>query len=278
MWVLWGWLMVALSGVSIAAGVVGGLLAPSIVLDIVSFWPLFILGFVIAAGLLVWRGRGPARLPAIAPLILITALGAVVVLHIVGWRVLPSAAADMTGPPVGAATEATLRLELPGTVVVRAGAGDALYSVTIDRRGGRLGVPEAIESGGGDIPLQVDLRQRDGGRWFRTDGWMVRLSTVPRWDLTLDVGRIDADLTGLALGSLDLNGAGQVVLDRGTATVRLGGVFTLTVPAGTAVEVVGDAAVPAGWERTDTGARSPVDGTGLTIEVTDGARVEIQER
>ena len=208
-WTLWAWLMVAVAIVSIAAGVVGGILAPSVVLDVVSLWPLAVGAFFVAAALLPLRKRGPARISAVLPLLLVTMLGASVVLHLTGWERLPSASADVVGPRAAGVDNAELVLELGGRLSIAAGEGD-LYAVEIERRGGSTGVPEALESIFEDGPFFVVLRETEGGRWFQTSGWDLLLGTGPTWSLTLGSPDLQADLTGLRLRSLALSGAGSV--------------------------------------------------------------------
>ena len=198
--------MVVLGGVSIAAGIIGGVLAPSVILDIVSFWPLFALAVLLAAAVLPWRrARGSALISAFFPLLVILVGAVAVTLHLVGWSRLPSAAADLTGPAVGSASVVALDVDVPGRLAVRAG-GDALYAVQVDREGGALGVPEALERGGGAEPLSVELRDRDGGRWFRTNGWLMHLAAEPTWELRLASPDLSADLRALRISSGDFSG------------------------------------------------------------------------
>ncbi|MGZ8754922.1 MAG: hypothetical protein ACXW15_07000, partial [Acidimicrobiia bacterium] len=144
-WTLWAWLMVVVVIVSIAAGVFGGILAPSVVLDVISLWPLVVGAFFVAAALLPLRKHGPARVAAVLPLLLITMLGASVVLHLTGWEQLPSSSGDLIGPRVVGVEHAELTLDLTGRLLMAAGEGD-LYAVRVERRGGSTGVPEALES------------------------------------------------------------------------------------------------------------------------------------
>lgn len=269
--------MVVLGAVSIAAGIVGRVIAPSVILDVVSFWPLYALAVVVATAVLPWR-RGKAILSALLPLLWILVSGLVVALHLLGWSKLPSAAADLRGPDTGATSMATLHAELPGRLVV--GAGDSvLYEVKVDRKGGTLGVPEALERGSDD-EFSVDVRQRDGQQWFRTDGWSVFLSPLPRWDLRLTSPDLTADLRSLTLGAGEISGAGSISLPVPDADWNLviDGTFTVEVPSGSLVEVTGAATVPAEWVPTELGMRSLGQGPVIAIAVTEGSQTVIKER
>jgi len=271
LWTVWAWLMVALGGVSIGAGIVGGILAPSVLLDIVSFWPLVVIPLVTA--LVLWRRRS-SRAGAAPPLLLITIVALVVGLHLLGWSRLPSAAADLIGPPTQDGT-VSLMISLPGALAID--AGDApLYTVALDRTGGSLGVPEALERSADGV-LSIDIAQRDGGRWFRTKGWMLTLARRPVWNLHLTSPQLDADLRELAIDSLTVDGSGTVVLGPSPAVVTVTGTFTLDVTPGASVEVHGSATVPSGWEPTDDGYRSPGSGVSISVSVTQGSQVVIKE-
>jgi hypothetical protein len=273
LWTLWAWLMVALGGVSIGAGIVGGILAPSVILDVVSFWPLVLVPVVV--GLVLWR-RQSSRVGAIPPLLLITILTLAVVLHLVGWSRLPSAAADLSGPSSQGVSTVALTITLPGRLAVHAGQ-EPLYTVRLDREGGSLGVPEALEQRAGEGALAVDVHQRDGGRWFRTDGWVVELAEGPAWDLDLSSPGLQADLRSLRVDSLTVDGVGDVLVAAAPADITISGTITVAVVSGAVVEVHGPATVPAGWQVTDDGFRSSGDGPVVRISVTDGADVVIKE-
>lgn len=271
LWAVWAWLMVALGGVSIGAGIVGGILAPSIVLDVVSFWPLVAIPLV--AAVFLWRRHSP-KAGALPPLLLIAIVALAVGLHLLGWSKLPSAAADLIGPPTQVET-VSLTISLPGPLAVD--AGDApLYTVKLDRAGGSLGVPEALERSA-DGALSIDIAQRDGGRWFRTKGWLLKLARRPVWNLRFTSPQLDADLRELAIDSLTVVGSGTVFLGPSPATVTVTGALTLDVAPGASVEVHGSATVPPGWEPTDDGYRSPGTGSPISISVTEGSQLVIKE-
>jgi hypothetical protein len=269
--------MVAVAIVSIAAGVVGGILAPSVVLDVVSLWPLAVGAFFVAAALVPLRKRGPARISAVLPLLLVTMLGTSVVLHLTGWERLPSASADVIGPRTIGVGEAELVLELGGRLSIAAGEGE-LYAVRIERRGGSTGVPEALESTFEDGPFFVVLREAEGGRWFQTFGWDLLLGAGPAWSLTVGSPDLQADLTGLQLRSLSLRGAGSAVVPlpgEADVAINVEGDYLVEVPVETSVEVIGVATVPGGWVETGDGHQSPFSGPSLVITVAEGAEVEV---
>ena len=279
-WTLWAWLMVAVVVVSVAAGVVGGILAPSVVLDVVSLWPLAVGAFFVAAALIPLRKRGPARIAAVLPLLLISMLGSGVALHLAGWEEFPSSSGDLIGPRAVGVQDAELTLDLTGSLSVSAGAGE-LYAVQIERRGGSTGVPEALESNFEDGPSFVVLREVDGGRWFQTSGWELTLAVGPTWSLELDSPDLEAVLTGLQLRALIVGGGGSVVLpDPGEIDVAVNvvGVFVIEVPAETPVAVIGAATVPGGWVETVEGHQSPFVGPSIVITVADGAQVEVRQQ
>ncbi|NOY54665.1 MAG: hypothetical protein GXP34_01630 [Actinobacteria bacterium] len=276
---IWAWLMVVLGGVSIAAGIVGGVLAPSVILDIVSFWPLLALAALVAVAFRPWRRTDSSRIGAIFPMLLITVLGVTVSLHLLGWSRLPSAAADLTGPGSDTASVVSLKVDLPGKLVLDSGEG-ALYTVKLDREGGRLGVPEALERGGGEETMFIEIRQKDGGRWFRTNGWAIRLAPEPAWNLSLTSPEFAADLRSLDVRSAEFSGSGSVLLGppvEGMLVVVSGSVV-VEVPSGVLVEVKGTATVPGGWETTSGGYRSAGQGPAIEVSVTEGSRVVIKQR
>jgi hypothetical protein len=276
-WTLWAWLMVAVIIVSIAAGVLGGILAPSVVLDVISLWPLAVGAFFVAAALLPLRKHGPPRVSAVLPLLLITMLGSSVVLHLTGWEQLPSSSGDLIGPRAVGVSDAELTLDLTGRLLITAGERD-LYAVRVERRGGSTGVPEALENNFEDGPAFVVLREVDGGRWFQTSGWELSLGIGPAWSLALDSPDLQGDLTGLQLKALTLGGRGSVSLPRPGETdlgCAVDGVFLIRVPAETGVEVTGVAMVPGGWVATTEGYQSPFAGPSILITVMDGAQVKV---
>jgi hypothetical protein len=214
---------------------------------------------------------------AVLPLLLITMLGSSVVLHLVGWDQLPSSAADLVGPRAAGVQDAELTLNLTGRLSVAAGGGD-LYAVRVERRGGSTGVPEALESTFEEGPSFVVLQETDGEPWFQTSGWELALGVGPRWSLVLESPDLQADLTGLELKAVVMDGNGSVTLPApGEAGLMstIDGVFVVEVPPETGVELIGAGIVPGGWVETVDGYQSPFAGPAIVITVSDGARVEV---
>lgn len=154
----------------------------------------------------------------------------------------------------------------------------ALYQVEPIKRGGRVGIPDAVETVA-DTMVTVALEAPPNPGLYSYAGWDVRLSLGPVWSLDLR-GAIDADLTALALDEVEVSGAGTVQLGEATVEtlVDVGGSFQMTIPAGTAARVVGTARVPSSWTLTQDGASSPGGGNGWVFTVVGDATLTIVER
>jgi hypothetical protein len=276
-WPVAAWLFVLASALVLGVGVYGEVLAPSLVLDLLSFWPGLTLALLLAGALWPFGRRGPARLAAILPLLVLTWLWGGVALHLAQWELLPSAAADVEGP-LGEGTEtARLSLEQSGRLSLTATDGP-LYEVGVVRRGGPVGIPEAVERlEGGEA--SVSVVEISGGQWFRSSGWVAGLAPGPAWDLELRAAILDVDLRGLRLTRLDAQGRGVIRLPPVEAEVPMvvAGELVIEVPAEARVVVTGTAQVPEGWEVTDIGWRSPGRDPGYVITVSDGSQVEMRE-
>ncbi|MGH9168203.1 MAG: hypothetical protein ACRD02_10295 [Acidimicrobiia bacterium] len=276
-WPVATWLFALASALVLGVGVYGEVLAPSLVLDLVSFWPGLTLALLLAAALWPFRRRGPARLAAILPLLVLTWLWGGVALHLAQWELLPSAAADLEGPPGEGVEVARLSLEQSGRLSLLAADGP-LYTVRLVRRGGPVGIPEAVERLE-DGEATVSVVGISGGQWFRSSGWAAGLAPGPAWDLELRAATLDIDLRGLDLTRLEAEGSGVIRLPAVEAEVPIvvAGELVVEVPAEARVVVAGTAQVPEGWEVTDTGWRSPGREPGYAITVIDGSQVEIRE-
>ncbi len=266
--------MLGVAIVVVVVGTLGEIFSTSIVLDIASLWPGLLLALLAAAALQpVLRRR--TRLAAVLPLLLLSWLATGTGLHLAHWSQLPSSAADLTGPAAAGVERAAMSLQVAGTLMVTGGDGD-LYSVTIERRGGVAGVPEALERTADD-EVMIRLHGRDGGAWFSTAGWMLTLAEGTSWSLDLEAPDVDLDLGALRLRSLTVAGNGRVRLPLPVeeTPVILEGTLQVEIPAGVAALVVGEATVPSGWEEDAAGIRSPGEGPGYRIEVAPGAAVEV---
>jgi hypothetical protein len=276
-WPVAAWLLVLASALVLGVGIYGEVLAPSLVLDLMSLWPGLTLALLLAGALWPFRRRGPARLAAILPLLVLTWLWGGVALHLAQWELLPSAAADVEGPPGEGTETARLSLEQSGRLSLSATDG-LLYMVRMVRRGGPVGIPEAVERLEGG-QATVSVVEISGGQWFRSSGWVAELALGPAWDLDLQAAILDVDLRGLRLTRLEAEGRGVIRLPAVEAEVPMvvAGDLVIEVPAEARVVVVGTAQVPEGWEVTDTGWRSPGREPGYVITVADGSQVEIRE-
>lgn len=270
------WLLVLASAIALAAGVYGEVLAPSVVLDLVSFWPGLVVAVLLALAVWPFRRRGLGRLGAVLPLLLLTWVWAVMALHLAEWDLLPSSSADLVGPAVGAVDEVELFVAVDGSLELDAVDGDVLYRVRPYRQAGPAGVPEAFERWE-DGRGTVAVRERDPGPWFASEGWRIDLAPGPAWRLHLEAPTVRASLRPLWVrelrvvgnGTLDLPPVAEEVL------VDLVGRLDVSVPTGIGVVVEGAAEVPGDWVVTDTGWRSPIRVPGYLITVPEGARVRI---
>ena len=274
-WPLGAWAMagmlVIVSGVAVSASV----LAPGILLDGISLWPGLVpvlVALLVTALRKGWRRRSGA----IAPLLLITWILLVGAAHLSGWVALPSSSGELYGPTQGPEL-ATVSIKPPGRLQVEAGAGASLYQVRFLRLGGPVGAPRAEEvTGLGGVSVTVTEDPPDP--WFRFAGWILRLDPNRTWNLDLG-GQVSGDLSDLAIGSLTLNGEGEVTLglvDRPVA-VSVMGAFQLIIPEGTAASVSGPVNVPEGWVATEEGFSSGVAGEGYVISVAAGGSLLIRE-
>ena len=95
--------------------------------------------------------------------------------------------------------------------------------------------------------------------------------------ISASAGELGGDLTGLDLGSVSLEGQGELTLGPTDHPVPLAvrGDFEFRIPGGVAARVVGSADVPSGWLTTADGFRSPVEGEGWVISAAAGSSVVI---
>ena len=276
-WPFLGFALAAAIGVGLTAGLLGGVLSRTLVLDLLALWPL---GGLVVVGIgLAWvfRRRRP-RLIAVPGLILFSWLVLGLALHLSGAGWLPSAAGDVIQSTPIDQPRAYLVVELDGSLSLR-GSGDAGYSLIPMKAGGRVGAPEALEQTS-DGATSIVAVERDDSRWFEFRGWEVRLDPGPEWELELDALEADVDLSALRVASADLTAsAGAVRLGAplpAGSSIAAGGDLAISVPPSVPVTVTGPAVLPDEWESTDTGGRAPVDGTGWAIEVAPDASVTIE--
>ena len=92
-----------------------------------------------------WQKQlGKMRVSGLIPLLAFAALIAFTAGHAYGWMVMPSAAQELNGPLADSATVAALSAGVDGDLRVGEGAS-LLYEVGPVRRGGDIGIPEAVE-------------------------------------------------------------------------------------------------------------------------------------
>lgn len=271
-------LVVALIGAG-AFGVFGGILSPSIVIDLAAMWPLLLV--IVIVGVVVRLVGKSRRAGAILPLTVFSVLLLGAALHLGEWDRLPSASARLAGPDPQSLSDPTeLLIQLSGELAIRAADGPA-YVVEPIVRGGRVGVPQATETsvdGAMSIRIEADP---EAPAWYRFAGWDVRLSPAVTWRLVLN-GTIDADLTALTLSSAAIAGSGLLRLGpppQEGASVIVAGDFDVVVPSGSAVTVSGDADTPSNWVGEGETKRSPVSAAGgqWSISVQGDATPRIRE-
>ena len=283
------WRLVGAGLALLLLGVAVRFLSPAILLDIASLWPigtaLVGVGWVVRR---IWAGRPVAEAP-LYPLLIFSWLVFSSSFYAADLPGLPSSSGDLRGPPAEQFDFDTFTAEMTeGSLRLSEGAGPAAYRVDMTRRGGRAGVPVALESTGQDraairlldareaLGADVDVLERDNA-WLRFAGWEVYLHPRPNWVLTLSAPQISADLRNLMIASLTLVGEGAVQLGEaaGPVDIEVRGTFTLEVPEQTPVEVLGAAVVPEGWTVEEDMAWSGERSTGWNITVVEGGSVQI---
>jgi hypothetical protein len=278
-WPIWAWIMVAFGFAVTGIGIVGGVFARSLVLDLVSLWPGLILVMLVAAALYPFHRGQWSRLAAIVPLLMLSWIGSTIALHLAEWSVLPSAAADFAGPDVAGIDEASLTIRTNGELSVDFTGSVSLYDVKMARRGGSTPAArsfERIDAGS----AQVSIDERSPDTWFLTEGWRVRLSDQSSWSLELEAGILDADLSGADYSSLRLVGTGDVQLSDpvGLVQITVDGRFEMSLPASAAMIVSGsDVSVPASWTGGEGEWISPGTGKGYVVTVTSGASLVVRD-
>lgn len=258
----------------------GDILSPSVVLDVAALWPVGAIALPALVVASVRRRRGGNRGMALPPLFIVTWLIVGLGLHLAAWDRLPSAVADLDGGPAEGIGVVELALVLDGGRVDVAVADGRLFEVRVPRAGGDAGAPSVVRFPS-EGRLEALVTERTDSRWYRFPGWQVTLDPDPRWQLRIRGFPVSADLAGLEIDRLDLEGRGRVELgDPATGSeVFVDGAMTIAVPEGTPVEVVGPADVPESWVETADGWRSPAeDGAGWTITVGEGSVVRIDLR
>ncbi len=244
-----------------------------------SFWPGFLLAFLLAAAIWPLSKRFSSRLKATVPLLVLSWLGLAIALHLSGWSELPSSAGDLVGGTTDGIETAALSLEVEGFLALDASSQPELYSVTMIRRGGPVGAPQALET----LPngsVEVDIVERPESYWYSSAGWDVVLADAVPWTVDASADPIEVNLRTVTLRGGSFSGSGSVQLGavQSGAIITLEGNLDVSLPSGIAVGVEGVAEVPAGWVATEGGHASPATGDRFTLVVDAGSTVSITER
>ena len=272
-WPVGTWAMAGMLPVVAAIGIFSDVLSPGLALDLISLWP-GLLPAVVAVAVVAIRKAWSRRMGALPPLLIITWMALAVAAHIAALEPLPSSSADLIGPSQFP-DQVTLAAHSPGILDVRVSDRGTIYRVGFVRLGGQTGIARAEEVSTA-LGLTVTIGDAGPSDFFRYAGWTLDLAPVTQWNLSLG-GDVDGDLTGLDLGSVSLEGRGQLKLGPTDHPVPMAvrGTFRFQIPGGVAARVVGSADVPTGWLTTADGFRSPVDGEGWIISAAAGSSVEI---
>ncbi len=274
-WVPRIWILPALIFTAILGLTAADVFSRSLVLDLVAWWPVW-LGLIVLVALFGRLRLGRLKLGGLASILVAAVLVTFTAGHVVGWPLNPSATRYLVGPEAAGVEAADLTAVVAGELRVASGSA-FLYEVDPLGRGGSVGLPSAVERSIGDM-ISVVLEAPSDPGFDTSAGWAVSLSESPRWALTLG-GDVDLDLTGMSVESLGVDGSGSIRLGAADdmVLVDVAGAFSIDVPVGVAVRVVGDAQVPASWTETSDGWRSPDDGFGWVITVPPGSAVSIAQ-
>lgn len=268
------WILPVLALLLILIAISIGLLSRSVLVDLLSWWPAWLLLIGLA---LLSRGRrwGRVRLSALVAIISVMALGAFLAGHVRAWPIMPSASVALNGPQAGSVLTGALSARIDGPLDVGSGQSGFLYAVEPVRSGGNVGPPVAVEQLQGPN-ISVALEPSPDPGLYTFAGWSLDLDEAPTWSLSL-AGEVEADLTRVTLSSLQVDGEGSVSLGAATANtvVTVSGAFEIALPAGAPARVVGDAIVPSGWTTSDDGFRSPTPGEGWVISVGEGSSLTV---
>ena len=272
-WPVGAWAMAGMLPIVGGIGISANVLSPGLALDLISLWPGLVpvaVALVIVAVKKAWR----RRMGALPPLLIITWIALAVSAHVAALEPLPSSSADLIGP-TEVLDHVTLTAHSPGVLEVRVNDRGTIYRVGFVRLGGQIGIARAEEV---RTPFGLTVSIGDAGatEWFRYAGWTLDLAPSTQWNLSLG-GELDGDLSGLDLGSVSLDGNGELTLGPTDHPVPMAvrGDFTLQIPVDVAARVVGSAEVPDGWLTTGDGFRSPVEGEGWVISAAAGSSVVI---
>lgn len=271
----WAWLMAGFTLVALGVAIIGRLLPPVLVFDLVALWPLPAFAVLVAIVVRLARANGVTRV--LAPLLLVTWLILGVGWWWVGSPPSPSRAADVTGPPQ-VPSEVALAIALDGEVSITVG-DEYVYSVRMGDRGGMTGAPDVLEARQDEV-MAITMQERVDSGWYRSSGWDVTLHPAALWQIHVKATVVDLQLSGVPLQHLGVMGDGRIVLGdpTGLVIIDLQGVLEVSIPAGVPVQVIGSAEVPDGWTTSGTGSTSPTPGEGFLITTGGGQGIRVIER
>ena len=268
------WLFPLAAAVAILVAAAAGYLSRSVVIDLLAWWPVWLL-LGLLAFLAGGRRWGKVRFAGLVPLLAFAVVGVFLAGHLEGWPAMPSSSLRLVGPEVGPETVGAVSARIDGDLLVDSGALPFLYRVIPIRRGGLVAMADAIEQVQG-AAISVNLRPLSDPGAYTFSGWDVVLAKEVTWAIALG-GAIRADLSGLAVTELQLAGDGRVVLGEASepTAVTVEGDFELVVPSGTPLRVIGDANVPVGWKEAPDGWLAPAVGEGWVVSVAAGATLVV---
>ena len=267
------WLLATMAFAAVSIGILGDVLSPSLLLDLVAFWPFVAIAAV--AGL-IGSFRGGA-LRVVAPVAILSWLATTMVLHLVGAGLLPSVSGHVAaGVGLSDVGTADLVIGPVDAIEMSFSDDDELVSIETTREGGDT-APAVITPFVGDGRAEVVVSERPDPGYFLFSGWVVRLGVVDSWTLDLQSNRISLSTAGARQLDVTAVGGGMVALSDVPvpSVVNLTGGFDLTVPEGVGVAVEGEAIVPDDWATTDRGSRSPHAEVEWTVTVVAGSEVTI---
>ena len=270
------WAIPVATIVAIWLSVLLGIVSRSVIVDFISWWPIWVL--LLVAGFAV-RGRksGKFKLSGVVSVAATVLLGVFLIGHFQGWSMMPSVRGELAGGSDGGINTAQISARVgDGALSLTVGVEGTLYVAGPQRGGGSTALPQALERAQGDT-VSVALTPVEDPGWYLFKGWNVSISPVPSWGINLQ-GSLDVDLTGLQADSLHVEGSGLVVLPstNRNVPVTVDGEFTIEVPDGQPVRVIGPAEVPDDWTRNEDGILSPTTGEGWIISIANGSVVRIR--
>lgn len=266
------WLLFSMATVAVAVAIVANLLSTTLMLDLAALWPAVALALLVLPVALVRRGVWRWLPPATLLVWLLAGFG----LHLGAVGFLPSAVGDIEVDVDGAEVgTAKLTAGPVDVLLVDFSGGDALASVTMNRRGGAV-APAVATPLVGDGRAEIVLAERDEPGFFQFEGWHLTLGDVASWELDLAATSLELDTAGVGQASIQASGAGSIALsavDR-ESILDVTGVFDISVPRGVGVILDGVAATPTDWTRTERGLASPGE-TVWTLVVAGDSRVSV---